>query len=180
LLDRSYSGAVSLSRKFVCREDVRWYENCRLGSGGAFVKTGTVSIGKRSNTVYARVYDKRAQMADICDVDIGVERIRFEVSANRGRATLRDFIEPDSLFFSIASPGLVPRPDGVSDWRQQQMDPRTLPPLNKRTDYERALLLVENCTELRLLRDLVDRSPNMRAMIERALVKSLGKKSEAA
>jgi len=155
LFRRGYTGWVRLGKKAVSPIDVKRFQASRRDG----VITGTVYFGSRKNRYAAKVYDKRAEMAANRDIDICVELLRVEVTAARGTATLRDLLEPDPLFFYLASPELVSRPPDVSTWRYTEMDPLMLPPLAQLTDHERMIRLIENSPDLELLRVLIDAKP---------------------
>ena len=83
--------------------------------------TGTFYVGhnsKADNT--ARCYDKRHQIWETTGVDIGFNVFRYEVVSrfkrDRAGATLRDVHDPSSLFYHYASPSLLRKPKGISDW----------------------------------------------------------------
>lgn len=83
--------------------------------------TGTFYVGhnsKADNT--ARCYDKRHQIWETTGVDIGFNVFRYEVVSrfkrDRVGASLRDVHDPSSLFYHYASPSLLRKPKGVSDW----------------------------------------------------------------
>lgn len=87
-------------------------------------ESGTYYVGHRSSArATARVYDKRLERLQRAGVDIGYELTRFEVTARKDYgATLRDAAEPESLFWHIASPALLPKvPEGVAVWEGKDL-----------------------------------------------------------
>lgn len=79
--------------------------------------TGTFYAGHRAHVkASARVYDKQWEMLRKHGVEIP-PRTRYEVTARREMGvTLRDAAEPTGIFWHIASPALLPRPEGVPEW----------------------------------------------------------------
>lgn len=169
-LRRQYSsGSVNLGRKampisllLAVRPDGR--------------ETGSFYVGRRSRArVTARVYDKRQEQLDKRGVD-GVPRTRYEVTVKQDYgATLRDAAEPDRLFWHVASPALLAKPDGMpswsADWSQGwRADPR--PELLAADVLERRL---GRSAELDLLGEIADEmGPEGRVWLVRRLAKSLG------
>lgn len=177
---RASQGRVSISRKRTPPEDVRWLLTTRRPAGGGeILRSGTVYIGKSSLTAYAKVYDKRAQMAERHNLDIGEEVIRIEVTAARGRATLRDLIEPDALFFDLAAPDLIARPAQVPAWRKLEMEARKLPPVVTLTEYQRAERLIESSADLQRLSEAITRDPALGKVLGRKILKRLGLTTES-
>lgn len=155
LWDRARKGFVSLGRKGVPREKISRVESVRADGS----VTGTVYCGSRKDRYFAKAYDKRAEAWARRSIDIGRELVRVEVTASRGTASLRDFLEPDSLFFYLASPDFLPAPLDVPEWRSLDMDPLTLPELATLTDHEKIIRLIENSTDLETLRLLIAQRP---------------------
>lgn len=81
--------------------------------------SGTYYVGHRTSArATARVYDKRLEQLQRFGRDIGHNLTRYEVTARKDYgATLRDAVEPASLFWHIASPALVMnKPKDVAMW----------------------------------------------------------------
>jgi hypothetical protein len=152
---RGWAGRVALGRKSVSEKKVKpiW------GKRDDAAISGTVYFGSRKDRYHAKIYDKRMQMAEVHDIDIMRELVRVEVTASRGTATLRDFLEPDALFFHLASPDLVACPRGVANWEIRKMDAFKLPPVVELTDHERMIRLIESSPDLETLRLLCARCP---------------------
>ena len=139
-------------------------------------ETGSFYVGHRSKArVTARVYDKRQERLDHRKPD-GPPRTRYEVTVKQDYgATLRDAAEPERLFWHVASPALIDKPDGIPgwspDWSQGwRADPR--PDLLPAEVLERRL---SNSAELALLRDIADEmGPNGRVWLLRQLASVLG------
>lgn len=80
-------------------------------------ETGSFYVGRRSRArATARVYDKRQERLDKRGQD-GPPRTRYEVTVKQDYgATLRDAAEPERLFWHVASPALLGRPEDVPEW----------------------------------------------------------------
>lgn len=159
-------GQIALGQKPVPWDQVKSQRTARQEphAPSRIIHTGSVYVGDRSNVFSAIVYDKRAQMAERHDIDIGCELVRYEMRIRKGTATLRDVVEPDALFFRLASPDLMPRPVGVPKWERTEMDPRTLPPVERLTDYERLVRMIDQSSDLQTIRKLLERNPNAAPM----------------
>jgi len=105
---------VHLTRKGVKPD---YYLRPALYPGGGL--TGTFYAGSLrtgSSKASARVYDKRNEQLDRRGVDIG-PCTQFEVTGRKGYGvTLRDAYSPAPLFWHLASPCFLNRPEGVADW----------------------------------------------------------------
>lgn len=156
---------VRLGRKVVPAQKVSRIQSIRRDD----VRTGTVYFGSRKDRYFARVYDKRAEVWAKQDRDIARELLRVEVVAMRGTATLRDLLEPDSLFFYLAAPHLVPYERGIKHWRKTPMDPLNLPPLQKLSDYEKAVRLIDSSPDLDTLAMLIGSTPTQLPLVMRKL-----------
>jgi hypothetical protein len=113
---RYVSGACPLGRKSL---PVKSILSVRLDGA----ETGTFYVGHRSQARQtARVYDK-AHEAYENRGELMPPTTRYEVTARgeKGRSgpSLRDAAEPERLFWHIASPALLKRPDGVPAWDSQ-------------------------------------------------------------
>lgn len=139
--------------------------------------TGTIYLGKRSNALCAAIYDKRGEMAEKYGVDLGGELVRYEMRIRKGIATLRDVVRPDPLFFRLASPDLMERPSDVPEWEPLEMDPRLLPPVERLTEFERLCRVIDNSSDLELIRRLLEQQPNAAPQITRRIIAALGVKS---
>lgn len=152
---RAKRGTMRLGRKQVIETKAsRIQSNRRDG-----VCSGTVYVGSRRDRYMAKVYDKRAEVWAKRDLDIMRELLRYEVTARKGNASLRDFLEPDPLFFHLASPDLLPAPEDTARWRYTEMDPLELPPLAQLTDHEKLIRLIENSPDLETLAALIAAKP---------------------
>lgn len=169
-------GRIKLGQKSVPFDQVSTHGTARVDAAqsGRVVETGSVYIGKRSNVYSACIYDKRAQMADRHDLDIGYEAVRYEVRVRKGSATLRDLVQPDALFFQLASPDLVPRPDNVPPWESVPMEARLLPPAQEFTDYQRMTRLIEASSDLQALSLILERAPELSPFALQQLQKRIG------
>jgi len=80
-------------------------------------ESGTWYVGHKSRgRITARVYDKQLQMLNVYGIEI-LPTSRYELTFKRDVGpTLRDAAEPARLFWSHASPVLIKRPPGLSDW----------------------------------------------------------------
>jgi hypothetical protein len=114
LMARYPDGRVNLSRKALqvsrmlqVREDGR--------------ESGTFYVGHRSKARYtARVYDKSLE-ALVRRGELLPTTTRFEVTACKDSgATLRDAALPTAIFWHIAAPALLKRPEGVPMWVPNQ------------------------------------------------------------
>lgn len=113
LVEKAHAAdGLSLTRKRILPRHVT-----RLVSRGVDgLDTGTCYLGSRSAEVRACVYDKRQERLDKGLGDVGpLTRYELRVKSGVG-ATLRDAADPTELFWNFMAPGVLPRPDGVSDW----------------------------------------------------------------
>lgn len=139
-------------------------------------ETGSYYVGRRSRArATARVYDKRQERLDKRGQD-GPPRTRYEVTVKQDYgATLRDAAEPERLFWHVAAPALLDKPDDAPDWSPDwsqgwRADPR--PELLPAEVLERRL---SNSAELSLLRDIADEmGPQGRVWLLRQLAGVLG------
>lgn len=98
--------------------------------------TGTFYVGHNSKAgVSARCYDKRHQVWETTGVDLGFNVFRYEITTrfkrDRGGASFRDVSDPTSLFYKYASPSLLRKPKGVSDWESSTEFTFSVPELEK-------------------------------------------------
>lgn len=110
--------------------------------------TGTMSIGYGSAARFtAKVYDK-AWEAHCKRGEVLPPTTRVEVTACKDAgATLRDASEPAALFWHIAAPALLNRPEGAPMWepntdyhpRSQPRDFNTAETLRRRVEYSAEL-----------------------------------------
>lgn len=169
LRERYASGVVKLSRKGMP-------VHLELGIRPDGRETGTFYVGHRSKArVTARVYDKAWER--LCRAGLTEPpRTRYEVTVRQDYgATLRDAAEPDRLFWHVAAPALLDKPEGVppwsADWSQGwQADPR--PEL---LPVEILSRRVSSSAELDLLASIADEmGPNGRVWLARRLLEALG------
>lgn len=80
-------------------------------------ETGTWYVGHRSTSkVTARVYDKQHESFERRGEEIPpMTRYEITIKGQMG-PSLRDAAEPERIFWHFASPTLLKRPEGVSDW----------------------------------------------------------------
>ena len=112
LTTRYPSGEVSLGRKAL---PVKRLLEVRPDGK----ESGTFYVGHKTYArATARGYDKRLERLQRAGIDIGHELTRFEVTARKDYgATLRDAMEPEAIFWHIASPALfLHKPKGVAKW----------------------------------------------------------------
>jgi len=121
---------VHLSRKAVPRGQVIQHFAEREWDS---VLSGTVQLGRRGSRYSATVYDKVKEQHDRFGRSPPVigELLRYEVRTTE--ASLRDVLDPDPLFFHLASPDLLPSPSDVPAWEKRPMEPLNLPPRNVTT-----------------------------------------------
>lgn len=139
-------------------------------------ETGSFYVGRRSRArATARVYDKRQERLDKRGQD-GPPRTRYEVTVKQDYgATLRDAAEPERLFWHVASPALLDRPDDVPEWSADwsqgwRADPR--PELLPAEVLSRRL---GNSPEVELLLSIADEmGPNGRQWLVRRFAELAG------
>lgn len=87
-----------------------------VAAGVDGLDTGTCYVGSRMAEVRACVYDKRQERIDRGLVDVGpLTRYELRVKSQVG-ATLRDAMDPESLFWHFMAPDVLPRPAHVAAW----------------------------------------------------------------
>jgi hypothetical protein len=134
--------------------------------------TGTIYFGHRANAdVTARVYDKQAERIEKRQPDPG-PLTRYELTLRSGVGiSLVDVWDPTAAFWSFASPGLLPRPEGVPDWAPHGggMLPGGFT-LEKaeyvRSTYDRMRAALERSPDLARLVELARREPAGRQVLE--------------
>lgn len=158
-------GAVSLGRKAVKPSNV----NRLMGRRWDGKESGTVYLNPGAGgRTGARVYDKAKQMLEMFGISyLQPELLRVEVIARKSYATLHDVINPDALFFHLASPDLLPKPDHVPAWVRAELNPMALQRLNTKTDWQRVTDTIEASSDLRRLSVLL--SGGSPAMLDLAL-----------
>lgn len=141
---RHTSGHVALSRKSMAVTTI-------LKTRPDGVVSGTYYVGHRSAArMTARVYDKSFEAYENRGEVYPDPVTRYEVTARKDSgATLKDAACPDSLFWHIAAPALIPsRPKGVDMWTPHgelvgwEHVPRTYVPaevLEKRIEFSAEL-----------------------------------------
>lgn len=108
----SSSEGIALTRKRINPKNAKRVLTRR--SDG--LDTGSIYLGARTAEVFARVYDKRQQRIDRGLPDNG-PLTRYEVEVHGGLGpTLRDALDPESLFWHFMAPDVLPRPEHVAPW----------------------------------------------------------------
>lgn len=163
------SGVVNLGRKglpvkleLAIRDDGR--------------ETGTFYVGHRSKArATARVYDKRQERRDRRGID-GPPRTRYEVTVKQDYgSTLRDAAEPERLFWHVAAPALIDRPDDVPDWSADWSQGWKADPRPDRLPAEVLARRLESSAELDMLAEIADEmGPQGRVWLARRLLDRLG------
>lgn len=176
IFKRGATGKVSLGRKLVPSHNVSKMFGRRQVDD---LLSGSVMFNHRKQARHsAIVYDKRKQLWDKLSFELGSELLRYEVRTSE--ASLRDVLEPDPRFYSLASPGLLPCPPEVSSWQKVELAPMNLKPLPELTDWQRAMNLLDNSPDIEALCLLASRSgAGMRRMLLRKLGQRLAASSDA-
>ena len=112
-LKRKHKGSIKLSNRPVPVE-------LRLAYDLDGNETGTFYCGQRTRARFtARVYDKKWQLESVKGIIIS-DRTRYEITARgeRGKKSpcLRDFYDPTSIFWHVASPSLLMAPANIPAW----------------------------------------------------------------
>lgn len=141
LSDRYPDGRISLGRKALPVTRM-----LSVRADGA--ESGTFYVGHRTSARFtARVYDKSLEALEKRGEQIP-PTTRFEVTARKDcGATLRDASLPESIFWHIAAPALLQRPEGVPVWQPNtftnwQSSPPSFDPaatLRRRVEYSEEL-----------------------------------------
>lgn len=146
---RGHAGQIALSRKAVRPADV----TCHLSRRPDGRDSGTVYIGGSRDQVRAAIYDKQLERLGRNAPDPGpVVRYEMRIKGRLG-ATLRDAWDPTGIFYHVASPGILPRPNEVLDW-QPAAEGFTLP---TRTEV---------FTPWQLIERKLDNSPDVDRMLD--------------
>lgn len=157
LLDAVYAagkaGRVRLSSRAVRPASVR-----RVQSQNEFGDdTGTVYLGSKKAEAYAYVYDKTHERLGRCQVRIP-PTTRVECGAtHKFGVSLRDAAEPAPLFYHLASPDIIAKPEHIPPWVKGAEGfelPRRQPPL----PAERLRARIEHSADLDEILQLAERS----------------------
>lgn len=162
LYRQAAAGGVKLTRKSLRPCDLLQIMQPRQSDG---VDTGTVYLGARHAEVRMKVYDKQAER-----LFHGVERgpgVRYEVTVKNGLPTLRDVMQPESLFWHYAQ-GVLPRPDGVPEWVAHG-EGYALEALPLRGALELLRAKLVHSPDVRRLVELADSLPGGRAALLREI-----------
>lgn len=138
--------------------------------------TGTFYVGRKTSArVTAKVYDKQEE-ARVRHAKIIAPRLRYEVSVKKDYgATLRDAAEPERLFWHVASPALLQRPEGVEDWSPDWSQGWSAGPRPELLPAEVLSRRLSNSPELGLLASIADdMGPEGRVWLVRQLANHLG------
>lgn len=122
--------------------------NYNLSQIGKGRQTGTAYFQNRNynGTVLLRVYDKAWEQLQQRDSTIS-PTTRYELTVRRG-ASLRDFTNPDSVFWHFLPDGLLKRPESVSKWLATDRIDYDAHNEVRTTDYERLRFLIQNSPAL--------------------------------
>lgn len=116
---------LRISRKAVSPQAIQRH----VVRNAAGVDTGTAYFGKRFAEVRAVVYDKRQELIDKGNPDIGHDLTRYELRLrSQVGATLGDALHPAPLFWHYMAPDVLASPDGVPEWRPNAMGYELEPP----------------------------------------------------
>lgn len=165
VVDIGHAGNLCLSRKSIAPHMVKPILKPRALDG---VLSGSVMLGHRANTRSGIVYDKTAQLHEQFGVIIGKNVLRYEMRTTSG--SLRDALDGDSLFFSMASPDLLPSVADVPPWAKVDLAPMNLEPLPVLTDWQKIARIIDFSPDIELLLDLLaDSSEATVTMAQRRL-----------
>jgi len=144
-------GSVSLSRKKLlpsdCKKILSWNDDDE--------ETGTVYFGSIKSRYSAKVYDKTEERKSKgFEIEKGV--VRVEVTARKNTASLRDVLDPDPLFYKLASPDLLPLPVGVPSHERVELQPLDLPKAEPMTSYQRMTRILDESPDLIRLRAMLE------------------------
>lgn len=104
---------LRVSRKAVSPQAIQRH----VVRNAAGVDTGTAYFGKRFAEVRAVVYDKRQELIDRGNPDLGHDLTRYELRLrSQVGATLGDAMYPAPLFWHYMAPDVLTAPDGVPPW----------------------------------------------------------------
>lgn len=109
------AGQVCLTRKRIDPKQVEKWIGPSLYGGE---DTGTIYMGSKAAEVRPLVYDKRQERIKHTGQDIGYSLTRYEcrISGKMG-PSLRDAVQPASIFFHYMSPSILTRPTEVTEWK---------------------------------------------------------------
>jgi hypothetical protein len=153
-------GAVAFSRKAL-----KWSDCSRLLSPGLADgrETGTVYLGRRTNDVWAKVYDKRNEIlcrhakGSVLEAELQIAQgplTRYELCVGRKvGVTLRDVASPAGVFWHYCGDILLPRPEGAPKW-VPGAEGFTVPPKRDLTPWQQLDLLLERSHDCKRLRKL--------------------------
>lgn len=165
LYRRARKGTFTLSQKAIPPRNVQrvWGPGWPKG-----VDTGTLYLGKRTSDVWAKVYDKRSQMAALLQKDYGYNSeliswndpgplTRYEIALGRHvGCTLRDVADPTAVFWHFARQDLLPCPDGVPAW-SPMAEGFELPARSEVLPAQQLKLLLESSGDVSRLLQLASR-----------------------
>lgn len=159
------AGKVHLSRKAIRPGVVRYLKGVNEWGHD----TGTVYLGSKKAECYGYVYDKQKERLDNALEHIG-PLTRFEMGAtHKFGVSLRDAELPSSLFYHLASPGLLDRPQGVAEWYPGALGFK-LPPRVPALPAQRLIRLLESSPDIRRALELAEQiGPEGMAYLHRRL-----------
>lgn len=129
LYRQASAGKLQFTRKRLPGLHCRRIESVGIADGKP---TGTVYVGKRTSSIWARVYDKRDELLsraikqhgshpDVIELNDPGPLTRYELVCGRKIGmTLRDVADPTALFWHFGS-DLLKRPAGVPAWEPHSM-----------------------------------------------------------
>lgn len=160
-----HAGKIRLGRKSVPPAKVE----PRIKPRWDGVMSGSVMIGSHGDRYSAIVYDKTAERVAKQGAIISENLFRVEVRTTEG--SLRDVLDPDPLFFLLASPDLVACPSGVPVWEKNTlMAAPDFPPVVPLEPAQIALGIVDNSVAIeRLVEVLGQTNPATVALVRRRL-----------
>jgi hypothetical protein len=151
--ERYPSGQLSLTRKSLKIDYIQ-----AVRPDGLY--TGTMSVGYGTSARFkAKVYDKAWEA--LCKRGEHLPpTTRFEtIACKDSGATLRDAAMPASLFWHIASPALLTRPEGIPEW-EPNVECNYLPPKRVFDPAETLRRRIEHSAELEVFSMLADSMGN--------------------
>lgn len=132
------------------------------------VLSGSVMLGHRVDRYSGIVYDKTAQLHEKHGVIIAKNVLRYEMRSTE--ASLRDVLDGDELFFSMASPDLLGCPPGISPWQKIDLAPMNLEPLPTLSSWQKIQRIIDFSPDVERLVDLLaESSPATIQMAQRKL-----------
>lgn len=179
LYRRAVAGRVKLSRKAIPPDQVRRIYSPALYDAEesgfpAGLETGTVELGKRSNEVRHKGYDKRQERISQGWPDPGPwHRDETTVRAGLLTITLRDVAAPTELYWHIAGKSLYKRPEGVRGWVEGEAAGYTVEKRPELTEVQKLKRMLENSEAMRQLIEQADRvGPYGRRVIQQFVDKA--------